>query len=60
MYICMYVCMYLDVSTVPRGGGVVGSRNNNMTEQQKMSLMVIKERDAKIVSTTATTFKYLY
>ena len=50
VYVFMYVCMYVDGSAVPRGGGVVGSRNNNMTEQQKMSLMVIKERDSKIVS----------
>ena len=48
--VCMYV-MYADGTVAaPRGGGVVGSRNNNMSEQQKMSLMVIKERDAKIVS----------
>ena len=47
----MYVCMCADGTVAaPRGGGVVGSRNKNMSEQQKMSLMVIKERDAKIVS----------
>ena len=51
LHVCMYVCMYADGTVAaPRGGGVVGSRNNNMSEQQKMSLMVIKERDAKIVS----------
>lgn len=35
--------------TIPPPRGVTGSRNNNMTEQQKMSLMIIKDRDAKIV-----------
>lgn len=31
--------------------GVVGTRNNNMTDQHRQALMLIRERDAKIVST---------
>jgi hypothetical protein len=38
-------------SSIAQLRGVTGQRNNNMTDEHRQALMLVRDRDAKIVST---------